>query len=348
MTSKIATKTKWIYLPNYKRVSLFLNIRFLIVLSCFASLSLQADDRCRNLSLHYSKEQVQLWQDITHLSSSEMQGRKGGTQGAYLAREYIVQRFREVGLSPLALLSTQLDQHEINYAWHHYFSSISLSSNNKGVNVVGYLPGKKAADFIVVSAHYDHLGKEGVRVFSGANDNASGVAAMFYLAQKLRELKTQHSFLFLATDYEEAGLKGAAAFVEDAVIPLESIKLNMNLDMIAQPGRDWTLYIAGTLKQPDFKPIVEQVIQHAPICFEMGLDKPSRSYDRKTRVDWRKASDHWEFAQKGVPWLYIGVKDFKYYHTPRDTVDKLSQPFYSGAVDTALATLVAMDEYLSQ
>ncbi|BDX05114.1 M28 family peptidase [Planctobacterium marinum] len=307
-----------------------------------------AEEQCRALNQQYTPQQVQLWQDLSYLSDPDMQGRKGGTEGARLARDYIVKRFAQSGLQPLAQLASQQDNQEADFAWHHYFSPTSMSSVKKGVNVVGYLPGETQNQFIVITAHYDHLGKKGRHVFSGANDNASGVAALFYLAHKLGKRDTALSIIFLATDYEEAGLKGAAAFLEDNLIAPENIKLNINLDMIAQPGRYWTLYASGTHQQPQFKPVIEQVITSSPVCFEMGLDKPSRSYDRKTRIDWRKASDHWEFARRDIPWLYLGVKDYKYYHTPRDTIDKLSRPFYIGVVDTALNTVIAMDHFLSR
>lgn len=349
MISKIVINTKWIYLPNYNGITPA--SIFIVCCACLLSIisrPVLADEQCRALNQQYTPEQEQLWQDISLLSGPAMQGRKGGTDGARVARDYIVQRFAESGLQPLAQLASQPDKKEAEYAWHHYFSPASLSSAKKGVNVVGYLPGENQNQFIVITAHYDHLGKKGRQIFAGANDNASGVAALFYLAHKLSEHKTALSVLFLATDYEEAGLKGAAAFLEDNLIAQSDIKLNINLDMIAQPGKEWTLYVSGTHKQPQFKPVIEEVIASASICLEMGLDKPSRSYDRKLRIDWRKASDHWEFARRDIPWLYLGVKDYKYYHTPRDTIEKLSQPFYTGVVNTALNTVIAMDDFLSR
>ena len=349
MISKIATNTKWICLPNCNSVApasvFFIS---LTVLLSIVSMPISADERCRVHSQQYTSQQKQLWQDVTFLSSADMQGRKSGTMGARLARDYIVQRYTESGLLPLEQLKSQPDKLESQYAWHHYFSPTTMSSVKKGVNVVGYLPGENRQQFIVITAHYDHLGKEGRQIFHGANDNASGVAALFYLAQMLSKQKMALSILFLATDYEEAGLKGAAAFLEENLIAQSDIKLNINLDMIAQPGREWTLYVSGTHKQPQFKPVIEQVIASSSICFEMGQDKPSRSYDRKVRIDWRKASDHWEFARRDIPWLYLGVKDYKYYHSPRDFIEKLSQPFYTGVVDTVLSTVIAMDQFLSR
>lgn len=306
-----------------------------------------AKQQCRIENQDFTLQQQVLWQDLVQLSSAEMQGRKSGTEGAQMAREFIVKRYRESGLAPLE----QLQSEELGTSpenWFQHFTPPGLFNRKDGANVVGVIKGRVYPDkYIVVSAHYDHLGKKGRKVHFGANDNASGVAALFYLAHHLSQSGTQHSVVFLATDYEEAGLYGAATFVEQRLLKHSDILLNINLDMLGQPGRDWTLYVAGTRWFPHFKPVVEQVTTKAPVCAETGMDRVSRSYDRSYRIDWRKASDHWEFAQKDIPWLFLGVKDFKYYHTTQDTPDNLSRPFYIGVVDTALMMVEAMDHYLT-
>ena len=319
----------------------------LIALLVIAALPCAASEQCHIINSAYSTAQEQLWRDLTYLSSAQLQGRKAGTEGAQLAREFIVQRYQSIGLSPLSQ-NTQ-GNHTGQYSpWFHYFSSSRFSSKPNGANVVGYIAGQKVDEYIVISAHYDHLGKKGRQIYHGANDNASGVAALFYIAQELASIEPWHSIVFLATDYEEAGLLGAEAFLSDQVIPTEKIRLNINLDMIAQPGRDWTIYVAGTRWQPTFKHVIQQVQGQSTVCLQIGMDKTTWSYDRKFRINWRKASDHWAFAKRNIPWLYLGVKDYKYYHTPRDRVEKLSKPFYTGVVDTALSTVIAMDQFLSR
>lgn len=324
------------------------SLRHLIVPLLLLSFAGAADDRCQNLSSDYTNSQTQLWQDLLALSDEAMQGRKSGTAGAERARAYITSRYREAGLIPLPVLS-DADPSSDGSPWLHRFKMPGLFSQKEGRNVVGFIPGKMFPQHhIVITAHYDHLGKKGRNIYYGANDNATGVAAMFYLAKYLVHSGPEHSFVFLATDYEEDGLYGAKAFVEEGIIAHDNIRLNINLDMIGQPGRDWMLYTVGTRWQPDLKPVINDVIDTAPVCMQMGLDKPTRSYDRRHRIDWRKASDHWAFAQESIPWLFFGVKDYKYYHSPRDTADRLSQPFYTGVVDTILMAVQALDQHYAQ
>lgn len=295
----------------------------------------------------FSPQQQALWQDLVHLSSAAMQGRKSGTEGAQLARQYIARRFQESGLEPLPQKQGQ-DNSEETASWFHTFTPPGLFTRTEGANVIGQIKGQHKPDkFLVLSAHYDHLGKQGRKIHFGANDNASGVAALIYIAQQLSQTGSHHSILFLATDYEEAGLYGAAAFVQQGIPEHADILMNINMDMLAQPGRNWTLYVAGTRGFPEIKPAVERVLGNAPICAETGMDRVSRSYDRSYRIDWRKASDHWEFAQQDIAWLYLGVKDFKYHHTIYDTPDKLSRPFYTGVVETAWQLVVAVDSHFS-
>jgi Zn-dependent M28 family amino/carboxypeptidase len=151
----------------------------------------------------------------------------------------------------------------------------------------------------------------------------------------------------LATDQEESGLYGAKAFLTDEVISKQQILLNINLDMIAQPGKKWRLYIAGTRKQPEFIGASDEAISASPICVERGLDYPSWNYNRRFKIDWRKSSDHYVFAKQDIPWLYLGAKDYRYYHTPRDTVDKIPQAFYFGSAITAYQLVFAMDKHFS-
>ena len=103
--------------------------------------------------------------------------------------------------------------------------------------MVAWLEGTQYPDkYIVITAHYDHLGKSGGKIYNGADDNASGVAAMLSIAEQLRRSRPKHSVIFLATDAEEKGLYGAKAFVQKPPVEISSIRFNLNLDMLAQGG----------------------------------------------------------------------------------------------------------------
>jgi hypothetical protein len=333
-----------------------LHCRFLfalLLLHVTNSLHAQPED-CRNPYSLSGPQYQKLWQDFETLSSEQMQGRRPGTEGAKLARAFIIDQFKKAGLQTLKESNIVKSQPELfdQGGWLHLFKPGRFSKEKKGANIVAVLKGSnpgqsKNSKAIVITAHYDHLGRQQGRIHYGANDNASGVAAMLFLARALQKDPLLHHVVFVATDYEEAGLFGSKAFVKDHVLPKDKILLNVNIDMIAQPGREWRLYVSGTRSQPHLKSPVERIIAKAPICVKTGLDSPSWDYDRRHRVDWRRASDHWAFVRQDIPWLYIGVKDYRYYHTPRDTTEKIPPEFYFGVVTAINQLITTLDGYFS-
>ncbi|WP_343845777.1 M28 family peptidase [Bowmanella denitrificans] len=275
----------------------------------------------------------QLWQHLQILSSDAMEGRKTGSSGAELARDYIKQVFRQNQLQAFA------ENYEMPF--RHEFAIGELV----GVNILGWLPGKsKPQQYIVVSAHYDHLGKQGKRIFNGADDNASGVAVMLYLASVLHAQRTEHSVIFLATDAEEAGLYGAQAFVASPPVALSAIKLNLNLDMLGYGGRQQQLYVGGTRHYPHLLSAVERAIAQAPVTLSLGLEGLARGYKGKGWIDYRRASDHAAFDQQGIAFLYLGVGEHRFYHTEYDEIGRIDRRFFTRAAETALVLLRESDQ----
>jgi Zn-dependent M28 family amino/carboxypeptidase len=290
---------------------------------------------CRDIRLNGDVNQTSLWSDLSQLAADEMQGRRAGTEGASRARDYITSRFKGIGLHVF-------DKHA-NY--QQTFTHPLLLSEFNGVNLFGWLPGSDNVDkFIVVSAHYDHIGGSGKRIFNGADDNASGVAAMLALAEVLQKKGSRNSIIFLATDAEEKGLYGAKEFVLNPPVPIDKIKYNLNLDMLAQGGSRKKLYVSGARQFPEFKPIIKKVISESGLCLADGHRRESSQFGGQKSVSWSKASDHAAFASKGIPYLYVGVDVHPDYHTIHDEVDRIDPIFYTAAVETALNLLRHMDE----
>lgn len=281
----------------------------------------------------YLSAQIQSWQtDIEVLAADQMEGRQTGTKGSQRSREYIIGRYSEIGIQPLSTLSS-LEQP---------FTATKDENTIKGTNVVGQLTGKTQR-YIVVSAHYDHLGRKGRRIFNGADDNASGVAAMLYLAEQSAQSTRQCHQVFLASDAEEHGLLGARAFVKSGKLPLETVYVNLNLDMLSQPGGRKEILVSGNASHPAFNNLIAGV--------ESITDMPMTPTDEKRRVgrypnlsDRRKVSDHAAFAEKGIPFLFLGVGRHSYYHTPRDTTSRIDMKFYGETVNAALQYLFKLDE----
>ncbi|MSR22020.1 MAG: M20/M25/M40 family metallo-hydrolase [Gemmatimonadetes bacterium] len=268
-------------------------------------------------------ERALLFQDLSILAHDSMEGRGAGTEGIERARHFLVAAFPERGLSPLAGQSLQ----------EFHFSGAPGGGNEvTGANVLGVVRGSvRPGRFLVISAHYDHLGIRGGRIYPGADDNASGTAALLALASELSENPPLHSVLFVAFDAEESGLRGSHAFVSDLPIPLDSIVLNVNLDMVSRSAVG-ELYAVGTHHYPFLRELVEAVAAQSRVTLLLGHDEPGLP----PGDDWTLASDHGAFHQQGIPFIYFGVEDHAGYHQPTDTVENITPEFYVRAVETVL------------
>ena len=289
---------------------------------------------CKDVQLRHSVDHQQLWQDIEYLASDALEGRKTRSEGSLLAQDFIAKRFSDLKLRHLPGQT----QYTIPFSYEMTFSSV------EGVNVAGYLPGTDYLErFIVVTAHYDHLGKKGRDTFSGADDNASGVAAMLALASAIQATPLRHSVVFLATDAEEKGLIGSKAFLADDWLGKDDIKFNLNLDMLAQGGRRHRLYASSSKLDSRLDDLIEDTIIEAGLCLVKGHRSSQRSYASPSRRNWKQASDHGSFADAGIPYVYIGVSDHPDYHTPKDIVENIRPEFFYAATETSLLFLQKLD-----
>jgi len=256
--------------------------------------------------------------DLEFLASPALEGRQAGSPGNRVARAYIESEYLRAGLRPLG------------DSWLHEFEL--GSAGELGYNVLGYVEGTTNPDrYLVVSAHYDHLGKRGDEIYHGADDNASGTAALLELARYFAANPPGSSIIFAAFDAEEGGLRGARAFVADPPVPLESIVLNVNLDMVGR-NDNRELFVAGTYHYPFLGELVAQVAERSSLRLLTGHDEP----DLPPGDDWTMASDHGPFHQQGIPFAYFGVEDHPDYHRPTDTFERIQPGFFVAAVRTVL------------
>ncbi len=173
-------------------------------------------------------------------------------------------------------------------------------------NVIGYIKGKRSDSLIILTAHYDHLGKINDVIFPGANDNASGVARLLSMAKVYVKEKPNFDMVFIAFAGEEAGLKGSQYFTEHPLIDLNKIKFLINFDMV------------GTGEEGI------QVVNGKEFPKQFGkLETISYNYQYLKQVKIRGAacnSDHCPFYQKGIPSFYIYTLGGKSaYHDIQDT-----------------------------
>jgi Zn-dependent M28 family amino/carboxypeptidase len=269
-------------------------------------------------------DRARLFEDVRALSADAMEGRGAGTKGGEMARAYVERRFKGSGLAPL---------------WDSYEQPFDLPQGGKGVNLVGYVRGTKYPErFVVVSAHYDHLGVRDGQIYNGADDNASGVAALLQLAAHYAgAARPEHSLIFAALDAEEVGLVGAYALVRKFKAEKRDVALDVNLDMVGHSERG-ELYASGLYHTPALRPALERVAAAAPVKLLLGHDRPEQGHD-----DWTNQSDQYAFYKAGVPFVYFGVEDHKDYHKPTDDYETLTLDFFAGAAQTVLDAVEALD-----
>lgn len=202
-----------------------------------------------------------------------------------------------------------------------------------GYNVLGYVEGTdKKDELIVVSAHFDHLGKRGEDIYNGADDNGSGTSAVLEIAEALALASSEgnapkRSVLCLLVTGEEKGLLGSKYYSEDPVFPLEATMANVNIDMIGRTDKKYTdntnyIYVIGSDRlSMDLHEINEDV--NADYS---GLILDYTYNDEKDRNRYYYRSDHYNFAKKGIPAIFFFSGVHEDYHRTTDTVDKIMFP----------------------
>ena len=227
---------------------------------------------------------------IYTLANDSMQGRKAGTEGIEKAAKYIEGQFKKIGL-----------KYFNNNSFRQTFNYKNKRSRNqeelKLFNVIGFLEGNEKKDeIVVISAHYDHLGMKssgaGDLIFNGANDNATGVAAVLALAEYFKSKNNNsRSILFIAFTAEEMGLVGSNYFGK--TISPESIVAGINIEMIGKesPFGPNTAWLTG-FQRSNFGKIIQKNLSSSE--FKIYPD-PFISY----RLFFR--SDNASFARLGIP-----------------------------------------------
>lgn len=267
--------------------------------------------------------------NLAIISSEAMAGRETGTPGNEHTREYIVKMF---------------DSLQLNKTGDSYLQTFPIGNNNlQGTNVMGVIKGNRYPDsYIAVTAHYDHLGTRNGTIYYGADDNASGTACLLAMVQYFKQHPPQHSLLFVAFDAEEKGLLGSKYFVAHSPVPLNTITMNVNMDMVSR-NDSGQIYACGTSYYPFLKKYVDSIQPHTPVKVLFGHDGGDKGMQ-----DWTNQSDHYAFHVSHIPFLYFGVEDHPDYHRPGDTFDKVNKGFYYqvGTMITAVTALIDRAESL--
>ncbi|WP_298878497.1 M28 family peptidase [uncultured Polaribacter sp.] len=264
-------------------------------------------------------QETRIKEDVHFLASDKLEGRQTGTKGEKAAADYIVKRFKELGLNPKGTegfiqpftFKPKTNPHE----------EVKFDVNGDGTitgnNVIGYTD-NKAKNTVVIGAHYDHLGYGGEgslyrdsikTVHNGADDNASGIAILLNLAAKLKGKNTNNNYLFMAFSGEEMGLLGSNYFVKNPTIDTKKVSYMINLDMVGRLKKDSALAVYGTGTSPIFKQTLKshnnnfKLIEH-----ESGVGP----------------SDYTSFYLADMPVLHFFTGQHEDYHRPSDDAEKLN------------------------
>ncbi|MEJ6698757.1 MAG: M20/M25/M40 family metallo-hydrolase [Flavobacteriaceae bacterium] len=273
------------------------------------------------------------------LANDSMQGRKAGSPGIEKAAKYIELQFSEIGLKPFE-----------NSSFRQSFKHINSRSEKKEeldlFNIIGLLEGTSLKEeFVVISAHYDHLGQieggKGDLVFNGANDNATGVAAMIMLAEYFKKAKiNKRSILFVAFTAEEMGLIGSNYFGQ--TISAESIIAGVNIEMIGKesPFGPKTAWLTG-FKRSTFGEIIQKNLSSSEYRLYPDPYKDFRLFFR---------SDNASLARLGVPAHTFSTspmdKDLDY-HQLSDEVETLDVKIITEtikAISVGIKSIVSGDD----
>lgn len=245
-------------------------------------------------------QQERLTRHVYVLASDSLQGRDAGSIYADKAASYIVQQFMEIGVEP--------------YFDEGFYQRFEKYGTTTYKNIVGIIPGNDPVlkdEYIIIGAHYDHLGVKNEQVYNGADDNASGTATIIEMARilKSRQSQLKRSIIVVAFDAEEKGLWGSYDLSEK--LDVSKVKLMMSIDMVGwlHKGKTLRLYGAATIK--DGKKLLEAEAR------KMQLDIDA--YNFETSIF--GATDTQGFAKKNVPTLYATTGLKSPYHKPQDDAD---------------------------
>jgi hypothetical protein len=286
--------------------------------------------------LSQSPEPPRLLDDIRFLSDDKLQGRMTGSQGADSAAAYLARRFSQVGLQPAA------------GGWFQTFTIGKEAPAARqaqtgalvGKNVVGILPGRDPVlrnQTVILGAHYDHLGHGGFgsldqdstgSVHNGADDNASGAAALIQVAARLAASPPDRTVVFIAFSGEELGLLGSAHYVSAPIYPLSSTIAMVNLDMVGRL-RNGRLIVYGAKSAKEFPALLDSLNWYA-------------GFDLKAQGDGYGPSDHSSFYAAKRPVLHLFTDLHEDYHRTTDDWQKVNYDGLKRVADFSLGLVTAL------
>ncbi|NDV59789.1 M28 family metallopeptidase [Bacteroides sp. 519] len=245
---------------------------------------------------------------IGFLASDFLEGREAGTRGGRIAGEYIVSCLKIMSVQPFV---------------EGYYQPFEVYTGKQMNNILGVIPGKISNEYVIVGAHYDHLGinpnLEGDSIYNGADDNASGVSAVLQIAKGFVEsgIKPQRTVIFAFWDGEEKKLLGSNFFVE-TFADLNNIKCYMNFDMIGR-NNDESKPNHVVYFYTDTHPQYGEWLKNDIKQYGFSLTPDYRPWDKPVG-----GSDNASFAKHNIPIIWYHTDGHPDYHKPSDHPEKIN------------------------
>lgn len=308
-----------------------------------ASVGAQTQTQTQTVGERAESTRTTVLRDLRYLAGAPLKGRATGSAGNDSARVYLTRRFREMQIDPAFRTSRCDPTGACEYSYVQSFqvppAVLRLAGIDTGAlafNVAAAIPGtdpELQQQWIVIGAHFDHLGVTGYGALDertatqphlGADDNASGTAAVLELALRLANSPMRRPVLLVHFGAEELGLYGSKAFVLNAPAPADSMVAMFNFDMIGQL-RSRRLQLRALESARDWDRVVDSVRADGRLAVERVRDPDPM----------RAQSDHLSFALMGVPVMHFFTGTHGAYHTRNDTVDRLDVDGILAVIDYA-------------
>ena len=309
-------------------------MRYILIFLLIPLISLSQD----NLKYENTININDLYDHINILASDSLEGRETGKPGQKMAAAYIANHFKEIGIPPNKR-KTYFQKFKVKSKRHvckcddcdlTFFKRVFKSNQIiRGENVLGFIEGSDLKEeLIIITAHYDHLGKHDSLIFNGADDDASGVAGAMEIAEAFMLAKKdgkgpRRSILIMPVSGEEKGLLGSKYYTDNPVYPLNNTIANLNIDMIGRLD-DWHstgnyVYLIGSDRLSyELHNINEEVNNKYT---KLDLDYKYNDEEDPNRYYYR--SDHYNFAKNNIPVIFYFNGVHEDYHRPSDTIEKL-------------------------
>ena len=260
-------------------------------------------------------------------ASDEFEGRDTGAPGQKKAVEYIRNYYKSIGIEPGDLEGDYFQEMTLTMRGRRGQKPKTVETEN----VIAIIRGSEKPDeYVVITAHLDHVGITDGEIYNGADDDGSGTVALLEIAEAFKKAADKgkgpkRSIVFLHVTGEEKGLLGSAYYADNPVYPLANTVVNLNVDMIGridptrrEKNRDYIYLIGSDHDSVDLHNLSEQTNSES---VNMTLDYRFNDKNDPNRFYYR--SDHYNFAKNGIPIIFYFTGTHADYHQPSDTPDKI-------------------------